>query len=190
MAGHSKWNNIKNRKGAVDQQRAATFNVLAKQIRIAVKQSGSGDPKANPTVRMLLDKAREANMPKEKIQRAIDSGLGKGSNGIINEVTYEGYGPGGVAILAVAHTDNPNRTASEIRYIFSRNGGNLSGPNSAKFMFQWVDDSYQSTMPVEITDPLVAQQLQELYAELSANEDVEDVYVSADLSETDSSQLE
>jgi len=179
MSGHSKWNNIKNRKGAVDRQRAKVFNELSKQIRIQVKQSGTGDPKASPALRLLFDKAREANMPNEKIQRAIASGLGKGAAGDIHEVTYEGYGPGGVAIIAIAQTDNPNRTASEVRYIFSRHEGALSGPNSAKFMFTWTDDKYVPNMPMEITDATMIATLDELVGELEENEDVEEVFVSA-----------
>lgn len=186
MAGHSKWNNIKNRKGAVDEQRASTFNQLSKLIRIAVKQAGSDDPQSSPSVRVLLDKARQANMPKDKIQKAIDSGLGKGSNGSIQEVTYEGYGPGGVAFIAVAQTDNANRTASEIRYIFSRNGGSLSGPNSAKFMFTWDGEAYIPSMPLEIDDPQQIEQIQNLQTQLEENDDVEDVYHTAQLPETHS----
>lgn len=179
MSGHSKWNNIKNRKGAVDRVRAKTFNELSKKIRIQVKQSGTGDPKASPALALLFDKAREANMPNDKIQRAINSGLGKGAAGNIQEVTYEGYGPGGVAIMAIAQTDNPNRTASEIRFIFSRHEGSLSGPNSAKFMFNWQADKYVPNMPMEVTEPATIAILDELIAELEDNDDVEDVYVSA-----------
>jgi len=182
MSGHSKWNNIKNRKGAMDGAKASIFNQLAKLIRIAVKQGGSGDPKSNATLRTLLEKARAANMPKEKVQKAIDTGLGKGSNGSINEVVYEGYGPGGAAFLVVAQTDNPNRTSGEIKFIFSRNYGALSGPGSAMFLFTKNDaQSYQVRMPLVIEDETSLTQLLDLRLALEENDDVEDVYVSADL---------
>jgi len=179
MSGHSKWNNIKNRKGAVDGVRASTFNQLSKLIRIAVKQNGSGDPRSNATLRTLLDKARAANMPKEKVQRAIDVGLGKGSNGAINEVIYEGYGPGGVGILVVAQTDNANRTSGEIKFIFSRHNGSLAGPGAAMFLFTKNGQGYQPSMPLEISEEIVMEQLLELRDALLENEDVEDIYLSA-----------
>lgn len=185
MSGHSKWNNIKNRKGAIDSVRASTFNQISKLIRIAVKQSGIGDPKSNAALRMLLDKARLANMPKEKIQRAIDVGLGKSTNGTINEIVYEGYGPGGVGILVVAHTDNANRTSGEIKFIFSRNNGSLGGPGSAMFLFKKNGSEYTSTMPMEITDEQTVSNLLELRTALEENEAVEDVYLSAILPEVD-----
>jgi YebC/PmpR family DNA-binding regulatory protein len=166
MAGHSKWNNIKNRKSAVDNQRARIFNQLAKQIRISVKEGKSGDPKFNPSLRMLLDKARAANMPKEKVQKAIDVGLGKSATGVIQEIVYEGFGPGGIGILAVAHTDNPNRTSSEIKFIFSRNGGALGGPGSAMYLFKREGEDYQVVMPIPADD--------------QAKDDVEEVYHAAE----------
>ncbi len=178
MSGHSKWNNIKNRKGAIDSQRAAVFNQLAKQIRISVKLGKSGDPKSNASLRMLLDKARQANMPKEKVQKAIDTGLGRSATGVINEVVYEGFGPGGVGILAVAHTDNANRTSSEIKFIFSRGGGALGGPGSAMYLFKRNGDEYETTMPIPVEDEATQEQLAALLDELEANDDVEAVYAA------------
>ena len=179
MAGHSKWNNIKNRKGAQDRARAKTFNDLSKLIRIAVKQGKSGDPKANPSLRLLMDKARQANMPNDKIQRAIDAGLGKGKGGAIQEIIYEGFGPGGVGMLVIAQTDNPNRTAGEVRAQFSKNGGALAGPGAAMYLFQREDISYTPLMPMEVTDAEVIVQLDELMAELETNDDVEELFVAA-----------
>lgn len=179
MSGHSKWNNIKNRKGAQDKVRAKTFNDISKLIRIAVKSSGSGDPKNNAALRLLMDKARQANMPNDKIQRAIDVGLGKGKAGSIHEIVYEGFAPGGVAILAIAQTDNPNRTAGEVRAIFSKKAGNLAGPGSAMFLFKRQGDTYETVMPIELTDPASILQLEELIEELENNEDVEEVFVAA-----------
>ncbi len=178
MSGHSKWNNIKNRKGAMDTKRAATFNAIAKNIRIAVQQGKSGDPKFNATLRTQLDKARAANMPNDKVQKAINTGLGKGTNGQIHEVVYEGFGPGGVAILAVAHTDNANRTSGEIKFIFSRNNGSLGSPGSAMYMFQRHGDTYTCQMPMDIDDETILIQLAELKDALEANEDVEEVFLA------------
>lgn len=180
MAGHSKWNNIKNRKSAVDNQRARIFNQLAKQIRISVKEGKSGDPKFNAGLRMLLDKARAANMPKEKIQKAIDVGLGKGASGMIQEIVYEGYGPGGIGVLAVAHTDNPNRTSSEIKFIFSRNGGTLGGPGSVMYLFKREGEDYKVMLPLP-ADEQTQEQLQALIDSLLENDDVEEVYHASDM---------
>lgn len=188
MSGHSKWNNIKNRKGAQDTQRAAVFNQISKQIRIAVKHGKSGDPKSNPGLRLAMDKARASNMPNDRIQKAIDTGLGKGKNGMIHEVVYEGYGPGGVAVLAVAHTDNANRTSGEIKFIFSRNGGAVSGPNSAMFLFHRDGDEYVATMPTPMPEGELHTILN-LISELEEDEDVEQVFISAILPETSSTDV-
>lgn len=182
MSGHSKWNNIKNRKSAVDGQRARIFNQLAKQIRISVKEGKSGDPKFNAGLRVLLDKARAANMPKEKIQKAIDVGLGKGASGTIQEVVYEGYGPGGIGVLAVAHTDNANRTSSEIKFIFSRNGGTLGGPGSVMYLFKREGEEYQVLMPLP-ADEKTQEQVRTLVDSLLENDDVEEVYHAGDFGE-------
>lgn len=188
MAGHSKWNNIKNRKGAVDQKRARVFNQIAKNIRIAVQQGKSGDPKNNPLLRTQLDKARAANMPGDKIQRAINSGLGRGANGAIQEIVYEGFGPGGVGMLVVAHTDNPNRMSGDIKFIFSRNNGSLGGPGSAKYLFQRQGDSYQVTMPMDVADEATLTQLADLKTALEENEDVEEVFLALAADSADADQ--
>lgn len=186
MAGHSKWNNIKNRKGAQDKARAKVFSQISKLIRIAVKEGGGGDPQMNPSLRVALDKARAANMPKVNIDRAIERGLGKSSSGAtIQEIVYEGFGPGGVAILAVGMTDNPNRTASEVKFAFSRNGGSLGGPGSAMYMFQRdKEGGYECTMPLEVDEQTVGQ-LQTLVDKLRESDDIEDVYLAADIGESD-----
>lgn len=186
MAGHSKWNNIKNRKGAQDKARAKVFSQISKLIRIAVKEGGSGDPKMNPSLRVALDKARAANMPNANIDRAVERGLGKSSSGAaIQEIVYEGFGPGGVAILAVGMTDNPNRTASEVKYAFSRNNGSLGGPGSAMYMFQRDQEGgYECTMPMQV-DEATASQLQNLVDKLRESDDIEDVYLAADIGESE-----
>lgn len=178
MSGHSKWNNIKNRKGAADTQRAKDFNQISKNIRIAVQQGKSGDPKFNPSLRTQLEKARAVNMPNDKIKKAIDVGLGKGTNGQIQEIVYEGFGPGGIALLAVAHTDNANRTSGEIKFIFSRNNGSLGGPGTAMYMFTRHGDSYECQMPMAVEDETTLTQLAELKDALEANDDVEEVFLA------------
>jgi YebC/PmpR family DNA-binding regulatory protein len=178
MSGHSKWNNIKNKKGAADIKRAKVFSQISKQIRVAVKEGKSGDPAANPSLRIAVEKARAANMPKENIERAIDRGLGKGKGGVINEIVYEGYGPGGVGFLVVAMTDNPQRTAGEIRNIFSKAGGSLGGPGSVMFMFTRDGEEYHVTIPMPIDDPTQQEQLQEFMDSLRDNPDVEDVFTA------------
>lgn len=181
MAGHSKWNNIKNRKGAADEKRATVFAQLSKHIRIAVKEGKSDNPQFNPTLRLALDKARAANMPKDKIQRALDRGMGRGAAGaVIQEVTYEAFGPGGVALMIQAVTDNLNRTSSEIKFALSRNGGTMAGPGSAKYMFQRSADGhgYITTMPMEISDN-DGEALMVLIEALEEHDDVEEVFTNA-----------
>ncbi len=133
MSGHSKWHNIKIKKSKVDQQRGKVFSKLAREIIIAAKEGG-GDPAGNIRLRAAIDRAREASMPNENIQRAIARGVG-GTEGVnYEEVTYEAMAPGGVAVLVVALTDNRNRTASEIRNIFTKSGGTLGA--SVSWLFE------------------------------------------------------
>ena len=183
MSGHSKWNNIKNRKGAQDKLKSKNFSQLSRLIRAATKQGASGDPKSNPTLRLILDKARVANMPKDKVQKAIDAALGKNNGNQIQEIVYEGFGPGGVGMMIVALTDNLNRSSSEIRFILSKFGGSLGSPGSAKYMFtRNQEGEFVATMkfPISVEDN---DKLLELIDVLRDNEDVEDVFVACDLLE-------
>ena len=177
MSGHSKWNNIKNKKAATDGKKAKQFGELSKHIRMVVKEGGSGDPKFNIGLRVLLDKARDANMPKEKVQKAIDVGLGKGAGALVQEVVYEGFGPHGVAFLVVAMTDNLNRTTGEVRSTLTKAGGSLGSPGSARYLFTRAPDGeFTLIMPMEITDPEQQATLQELMDDLRALDDVETVH--------------
>jgi YebC/PmpR family DNA-binding regulatory protein len=133
MSGHSKWSTIKRQKGITDAKRGAVFTKLANAIAVAAK-SGS-DPSMNFALRLVLDQARAANMPTTNIQRAIDRGSGKLGGAAIEEVTYEGYGPGGIAIIIECATDNKNRTYPEVRLAFSKNGGNMAEPGAVLFQF-------------------------------------------------------
>jgi YebC/PmpR family DNA-binding regulatory protein len=136
MSGHSKWHEIRRKKGVLDQRRGALFTKLAREITVAAREGGSGDPDMNFRLRLAVDKAKQANMPGDNIQRAIDRGLGKGGEAAIDEMYYEGYGPGAVAIMIQAATDNRNRTAAEIRSTFSKHGGNLGESGSVSWMFE------------------------------------------------------
>lgn len=134
MAGHSKWKQIKRKKAAADAKRGAAFTKVIREITIAAKQGG-GDPAGNPRLRTAIDAAKAENMPQENIERAIKKGTGELEGVQYQEVTYEGYGPGGTAIFIEATTDNPNRTVAEIRHLFSRRGGTLGAANSVAWMF-------------------------------------------------------
>jgi YebC/PmpR family DNA-binding regulatory protein len=136
MSGHSKWSTIKRKKGAADAKRGALFGKLSRAITVAAREGG-GDPEMNPALALAVHKAKEANMPHDNIQRAIDKGTGAGADAeTIERITYEGYAPGGVAVLVEVLTDNRNRAASDVRYIFSKNGGKLGTSGSVAYLFE------------------------------------------------------
>jgi YebC/PmpR family DNA-binding regulatory protein len=135
MAGHSKWKQIKHYKAATDAKRGAQFTKLIREITMAAKLGG-GDSAGNPRLRTAIEAARAASMPKDNIERAIKKGTGELEGVEYTEITYEGYGPGGVAILIFSLTDNPNRTVAEVRHKLSRAGGNLGAANSVSWMFE------------------------------------------------------
>jgi YebC/PmpR family DNA-binding regulatory protein len=136
MSGHSKWSSIKHRKAAADAKRGQQFTKLARAITVAAREGG-GDPDANPTLATAVQKARDASMPKDNIQRAIDRGTGAGADAAaIERVVFEGYGPGGAAILVEALTDNRNRTSAEVRHAFTKHGGSLGEPGSVGWIFE------------------------------------------------------
>lgn len=135
MAGHSKWANIKHRKGAQDAKRAKAFTKVAREIMVAARESGA-DPNANPRLRAAIAAARQVNMPNDKIDKAIKKGTGDSDGQSFEEIVYEGYGPAGVAVWVQVLTDNRNRTGGEIRSIFSKSGGELGAPNSVAWMFE------------------------------------------------------
>lgn len=135
MAGHSKWKQIKHYKAATDAKRGAQFTKLIREITMAAKLGG-GDPAGNPRLRTAIEAAKAASMPKDNIERAVKKGTGELEGVEYSEITYEGYGPGGVAILIFSLTDNANRTVAEIRHKLSRFGGNLGASNSVSWMFE------------------------------------------------------
>lgn len=134
MSGHSKWATIKRAKGAKDAARGKLFSVIIKEITIAARQGGA-DPTGNPRLRLAIDKAKGANMPNDNVKRAIQRGAGELEGQAFEEQTYEGYGPGGIALLVEVITDNKNRTVAEIRHIFSRNNGNMGESGSVAWKF-------------------------------------------------------
>src|SRR6202049_2391070 len=136
MSGHSKWHSIKHKKAVVDARRGQQFTKLTRAITVAAREGG-GDPEGNPSLALAVQKARDASMPKDNIERAIAKGTGEGVDAErIEAVVYEGYGPGGVALLIEALTDNRNRTGADVRHLLSKNGGNLGEPGSVSYLFE------------------------------------------------------
>ena len=135
MSGHSKWSTIKHKKGAADAKRGKVFTRLIKEMSVAARLGG-GDINSNPRLRAAVSEAKASNMPKDNIERAIKRGTGEIEGAAYEEITYEGYGPGGVALMVETMTDNSNRTTPEIRHIFEKNGGNLGTPGSVRFQFE------------------------------------------------------
>jgi YebC/PmpR family DNA-binding regulatory protein len=172
MSGHSKWHNIKLRKGKADAQRGQLFTKLSKEIIVAAR-AGLPDPDANFKLKIAVTRAREANMPMDTIRRAIARASGEGRSDEFSEIRYEGYGPHGVAVIVEAVTDNRNRTASEMRYLFSRNGGNLGETGSVGWMF---DERGVLTVPMT---GLTEEEL----LESALQEGVSDVQVQGDVAE-------
>jgi YebC/PmpR family DNA-binding regulatory protein len=135
MSGHSKWSTIKRQKGVADAKRGALFTKVAREISVAARQGG-GDPDANYRLRLAIEKARSVNMPADNIKRTIDKATGGGDAEQYEEIVYEGYGPGGVAVLVEAQTDNRNRTAAEVRSMFTKAGGQLAGSGAVAWQFE------------------------------------------------------
>jgi len=135
MSGHSKWSSIKRQKGLNDTKRGAVFTKVAREIMVAAR-SGGGDPDGNFRLRLAIDKARSVNMPMDNIKRAIERAAGAGEGEQFEEIVYEGYGPGGVAVLVEAATDNRNRTAADVRSIFTKAGGQLAGAGAVAWQFE------------------------------------------------------
>ncbi|MCL6638890.1 MAG: YebC/PmpR family DNA-binding transcriptional regulator [Firmicutes bacterium] len=179
MSGHSKWATIKRKKAKVDAQRGKLFTRLAREIIVAARQGG-GDPEGNMRLKAAIQRAKEANIPNENIMRAIQKGTGEIGGGNLEEISYEGYGPGGVAVLLEIMTDNRNRTAGEIRHLFSKYGGNLGETGCVAWMFEKkgfiVID--KSENPVD-EDDLMLQVLDAGAEDFKAEEDSYEVVTAA-----------
>lgn len=193
MSGHSKWSSIKRQKGAADIKRGQVFTKLGNAITITVREGG-GDPTSNFKLRLAMDQARAANMPKENIERAIDRGLGKGgAGGQIESVSYEGYGPGKVAIIVEAVTDNKNRTTSEVKNVIERSGGNFASPGAVSWMFsdegiivvpkdnKSMDDFLNLAIEAGAEDVLESGDFVEIYTKPNLLETVKNVLVAKGL---------
>ena len=165
MAGHSKWANIKHRKARQDASRGKGWTKVIREITVAAKDGP--DPNDNPRLRLALEKANSANMPKDTIKRAIEKGSGTGETGALEEIIFEGYGPGGVAILVETMTDNRNRTVSDVRHAFSKFGGNLGTDGSVAYLFKKLGLIHISK---EISD----EDLMDLVIESGANDYIEE----------------
>ncbi len=177
MSGHSKWHNIRLKKGKMDAERGAKFTKLAREIIVAAK-SGGGNPDANLRLRLAIQKAKDNSMPADKIKNAIQRGTGEIEGAMIEELVYEGYAPGGVAILVECATDNKNRTVADIRSIFTKRGGRLGESGSVAYMF----NSPQGliTIPKDATDEdsLIALALEAGAEDVKTTEDSFEVYTS------------
>jgi len=176
MSGHNKWSKIKHKKGATDAQRSKLFSKHSSLITMEVRKAG-GDP-TGASVLSAVDRAKKDSMPKEAIERALAKGAGTGG-AAIEEVTYEGYGPGGVALIIQAVTDNNNRTAPEIRHVFSKAGLELGAPGSSLWAFTKTADGYTPNTPLELDDE-TGEKLAEFIEKLEEQDDVTNVYTAAD----------
>lgn len=176
MSGHNKWSQIKRKKGVADAKRSQEFTKVARLITVAARDGGS-DPQANPTLRLAIEKAKEARMPKENIQRAIDKGIGKlGAGESFESVTYEGFGPEGVAFFLKGITDNNNRTFAEIRTLFSKHGGAIGVQGSTAYLFN--PDPSSPMYFVDISDVRVADKVLKLFDILEDHEDIQEVFAN------------
>ena len=179
MSGHNKWSKIKHKKGATDQQRSKLFSKHSRLITMEVKKASGRVDSAN--VIAAVDRAKKDSMPKDAIERALQKGSGAGG-AAIEEATYEGYGPGGVALLIQVVTDNNNRTAPEIRHIFSKAGLELGVPGSAAWAFTKTEAGYSPNSPVELDDE-TGEKLADFIEKLEDQDDVTNVYSTADSSD-------
>lgn len=176
MSGHNKWSKIKHKKGATDQQRSKLFSKHSRLITMEVKKSGGHKESAN--VVSAVDRAKKDSMPKDAIERALAKGSGDGPN-TMEEVLYEGYGPGGIPLLIEAVTDNNNRTAPEIRFIFSKVGLELGAPGSAAWAFTKTAEGYSPNTPVECDDE-AGEKLADFVEKLEDQDDVTNIFTGAD----------
>ncbi|WP_138415568.1 YebC/PmpR family DNA-binding transcriptional regulator [Aquibacillus sediminis] len=180
MAGHSKWKNIQRRKNAQDAKRGKIFMRLAKEIFVAAKEGG-GDPDMNPSLRLAIDKAKSNNMPNDNIDRAIKKATGDLDGVNYEELTYEGYGPGGVAVMVQVLTDNKNRIASELRYAFNKNGGNLGENGCVAFMFDRKGYIVINKDATELDeDDLMLEVIEAGADEMETTEDSYEIYTDPD----------
>lgn len=172
MSGHSKWSTIKRDKAVTDSKRSKAFSKLSRLITVAAKKGADID--GNPSLRLAVEKAKEARMPKENIERAIAKGSGQGTGESFDEITYEGFGPQGVAFMVNSLTDNRNRTVAELRTMFSRHGGSLGVAGSTAYIFG--NDPKNPTFFIDISDEALGQSLLDFVDLLEDHDDVQEVF--------------
>jgi len=175
MSGHSHWHSIKHKKGATDLKRGKIFSKISRLISIAAKEKG-GEAESNPRLRVAIDKAKEANMPKDKIERAIKKGTGQLEGVKIEEIFYEAYGPAGIAIMIEGITDNKNRTLAEIKHTLSSFEGKLAATGSVQYLFDRKAEEWIPKYPMEIPDEKTKNQIEKLFNALDDNDDVQEIY--------------
>ncbi|NLB52245.1 MAG: YebC/PmpR family DNA-binding transcriptional regulator [Syntrophomonadaceae bacterium] len=182
MAGHSKWANIKHKKARSDEKRGKEFTKIAKEITIAVRTGNSGDPEANSKLKLAIQKAKAINMPNENIARAIKKGTGDAEGDAYEEIVYEGYAPGGVAVLLEIATDNRNRTASEVRHLFSKNNGNLGETGCVAWMFKRVGLITLSKEKISLDeDEIMLKSLEAGADDIKSEDDVYEIITAPEL---------
>lgn len=177
MSGHSHASNIKRKKDAEDSKRGKLFSKLSRLISIAAKEKG-GNPESNPRLRQAIEDAKKANMPKDKIEKAVKKGTGEIEGEQINKLIYETYGPGGIAILIEVITDNKNRSVSEIKQILNKYNSKLADQGSVLFMFEEKDSQWIPKYPFEINDEKTKKQINNLIETLKDNDEVQEVYTN------------
>jgi len=175
MSGHNKWSTIKHKKAITDSKRGKIFSKISRLISVAAKEKG-GDPDSNPRLRTVIDKARGMNMPKENIERAIKKGTGQLEGVQIEEITYEAYGPSGIALIIEIITDNRNRAIAEIKHILNKFGGKLAETGSVKYVFDRQGEEWIPKYPIEIIDEKTKTQLEKLFEALDDNDDIQEIY--------------
>lgn len=190
MAGHNKWSKIKRQKAVTDAKKSSIYTKMAKSIMVAVKTGGGADPATNFRLKSAIDKAKEFGVPKNNIERAIEKGAGKGEGDNLKEITYEGYLPGGVAVMVFTATDNSNRTLSDVRTIFTKAGGSLGSTGSVAYLFHKEGDELVAMHTIEIDSEEDAQVIMKALDALDDNDDVIDVVSNFDLSDELSIKLQ
>jgi YebC/PmpR family DNA-binding regulatory protein len=174
MARHSKWHKVKQFKGAIDAKRSASFTKLAREITVATKEKGS-DPNMNARLRTAIDRARDASMPRDSIERAIQRGSGNSGEAQLETLTYEAYAPGGTALIIECVTDNRNRSTNDVKHLVSKAGGSLAQSGAARYLFDRVGDEWVPKMLIE-TDEATGTMVADLIDELEAHDDVSRVF--------------
>lgn len=179
MSGHSHWSSIKHKKGISDAHKGKIFSKMAKMIAVAARKGG--DPDMNPTLRLAIETAKSVNMPKENIERAIKKGTGEDKAGLLEEVTYEAYGPNGTPLIIETITDNRNRTLAEIKHILNDFSGKLAGAGSVKYLFDKKGEEWIPKYSTEITEEKLREQLTKLFEALDEQDDVKEIYSNVNL---------